>query len=469
MRCRGGFGCEIRPPAECGCRTTRHAPAERVILGQRLLPTAHGIEIANSLRMHDRRSRVGGSLLDVEDHRGTGRRDGPGPGKSTLVEQLQWPQEAAPRGAVPASDVDAGAKAEDSMLVAAESYESQAQATLRGASGTQPTNASPPFPLPKYDERDDAPDRAHYAKQDKHYNKEVHNNKKKGSGKGQRNRVGVRYPGKDIYRLKKGISAAPRYLVRSDGGCEQVDVVTPKMALSINPVGHKALDIQLPGARHPSSVDCIFVFAEGYGTAWLPMRFLRGDRKYDDGLRAETKRAARKMPDAASKAQRANAAHYVFAPAGDAIANADAHDDKKFVLENQKTTTRGNRVSDYLQHEVPTHWAGASEGSTSARMRAYYNISMNLPSNTDGDRVAPVAIDTAVPGDSFFVAPDKIFHQEIAIYDPRHKDESRKKARKTTHRQTWVFGHVGKVVNGKVEPDEARRGWVPLRCLKPAP
>lgn len=80
---------------------------------------------------------------------------------------------------------------------------------------------------------------------------------------------------------------------------------------------------------------------------------------------------------------------------------------------------------------------------------------MNLPSQG----TPPVAIDTTKPGDVFFIPDGKQFRREIAIYQLR--------GTRSRRRQTWVYGMVGKQDAQRTwQPDDKRRGWVPLRVVK---
>jgi hypothetical protein len=82
---------------------------------------------------------------------------------------------------------------------------------------------------------------------------------------------------------------------------------------------------------------------------------------------------------------------------------------------------------------------------------------MNLPS----DHAPPVAVDTAIAGDSFFVMRDKSFHRQTPVYE-----NGKHRSNKLLH---WVFGHLGMLdAHGKLVPDPSRRGWVPLRVLADA-
>lgn len=76
-----------------------------------------------------------------------------------------------------------------------------------------------------------------------------------------------------------------------------------------------------------------------------------------------------------------------------------------------------------------------------------YNVCLNLPSSD----APPVAVDVVLPGHTFFV----LRHAEVKTYralgQPRDHGT-----------MTWVFGFLGYVHGGRMEPNPRRCGWVPL-------
>jgi len=89
--------------------------------------------------------------------------------------------------------------------------------------------------------------------------------------------------------------------------------------------------------------------------------------------------------------------------------------------------------------------------------RSLVSLVMNLPERD----TPPIAIDTLLAGQSFFVMKDSSFHRDSPLYlnGKRH----------TNVLEKWVFGYVAmQDAHNRLRPDPNRRGWVPLRALADA-
>lgn len=210
-------------------------------------------------------------------------------------------------------------------------------------------------------------------------------------------------------------------------------------------------------------VTCVLTWIDGQTAAWIPVTAIEGNtNQILNAVKARAKRwnpgQVSKDPQKIAKASK----QYVFR--NDRVGQAiTPHGDDGDVL--RPGAKGGDNVSHYLGKDMkkegfdaPTQTdQGFTEKQLGSRVtRSVVPICMNLPSG----HVPPVALDTAQAGESFFVMRAKQFHQETPVFES--------KQRKTRVLMKWVFGHVGMVENGKVVPDPARRGWVPLRTLADA-
>jgi len=145
----------------------------------------------------------------------------------------------------------------------------------------------------------------------------------------------------------------------------------------------------------------------------------------------------------------------------DAVGEADPIDKRHDGRVLAPGAKGGDNVSHYLEKGIGKPEFDAAGKLTGKRVKKHFvAVCMNLPEG----RTPPVAIDTALAGDSFFAFNDKKFHREVAVYENG--------ASKSYVRQTWVFGHLGRAKGGtgpdaaEMEPDPHRAGWVPLRVLR---
>ncbi len=285
-----------------------------------------------------------------------------------------------------------------------------------------------------------------WAQQDRYNRGGVRANRLK-NRKTQIDRAGVRVNGRDQFSINE--ATAPRFTIVSGSMTRQLDVVKRadikrgSRRLAINPAHTRKL---LIGA---SRVDCVLTWHGSKGAAWLPIKSLKGDQTFHTRVKADVNKRARTwQPKAASVAHVStflisNGANPKSAREG--AAKATERDERRYIRPNQKAAG-GNQVADYLQTE--------NRGSK-------VNITLNLPSPgaKPGTTTAPVAVDVAQVGDHFFVPHGRTFVREISVF--------KRRATRSNERQTWVYGFVGKNVNGKFVPDPARRGWVPLRMIHP--
>lgn len=226
------------------------------------------------------------------------------------------------------------------------------------------------------------------------------------------------------------------------------------MRLALNPAMPRQLNID------GQDTWCVlsWIDGEGGGAAWLPVKNLVGNTsqiRHDVGDLAKREGPLTKL---------APSTPYLIRD--DAVGQADEQDlkrDKHGTPHGRVLSAgakSGDNVSHYLEKDIrkPEFQGSTPTGHTVSR--GFVAICMNLPEG----RPPPVANDTALAGDTFFVFNDKKFHREVAVYENG--------AHLSHRRQTWVFGHAGKQHGGTgpdaatMAPDPARAGWVPLRVLK---
>lgn len=259
--------------------------------------------------------------------------------------------------------------------------------------------------------------------------------------KHQLQRPGIRVKGKDKFKVKGG--AQLRYLITDDNQVKVADRVTNKSSsgkandIAIN-IAHTRKLVLEPGKP---AVECVLVFVRGRGAAWMPMSGL------DTGTDTSTLR--KKVNDAAKKHQPRHVPkgtsfkRYTFVKK---VPASGIDDD--YIQPNR--THGADMVDHYLKRTVDTG-LGKFGGPNK---RSYYNVSLNLPQK----KAPPTAVDTAEPGAPFFVAQGKEFERQVSVF-------GEKKSKAKSH-FAWVFGYLGKKDGKDWVPDEARRGWVPKRCLE---
>jgi hypothetical protein len=264
---------------------------------------------------------------------------------------------------------------------------------------------------------------------DKHHHKK----------KGQVGRPGLRYHGKDVFKIK---ADAPRYHIVSGSRAAQFDVVSKHdvdhdhQRLCINPTHSR--DLFLGSDTHKTW--CVLAwYGGGHGSAWIPVHLLEGNTA---AIRRAVNKLAKHDDPKKANVHKTHLRHYVFRADGDPIARADNKDKNRFAGPHQRGVA--NHDSDYLQH-------AANVGHPS-----YINVCLNLPSK----HAPAVAGDVALPGEHFFVALGGSFRREVPMYRA-HKW-------KPDFSQTWVYGFCGKQENGAWVADHNRPGWVPLRTLDKA-
>jgi hypothetical protein len=229
------------------------------------------------------------------------------------------------------------------------------------------------------------------------------------------------------------------------------------MRLALNPSMPRQLLI------NGSETWCVlsWIDGEGGGAAWLPLHALKGDTKRLTQIHHDVDRRAHREDPSLKLSP---STPYIIRD--DAVGQADAQDNPKD--KHGKTHGRvlapgarsGDNVSHYLEKDItkPDFTNGQPNGKTVKR--GFVALSMNLPEG----RTPPVAVDTALAGDTFFAFNDPKFHREVAVYENG--------AHQSHRRQTWVFGHLGMQKGGSgpdkatMVPDPNRAGWVPLRVLK---
>lgn len=261
------------------------------------------------------------------------------------------------------------------------------------------------------------------------YNRDVVHSQPKRDAQ-QVNRPGVRVGGRDLWKVVGG--TALRYRITSGRRTEVFDQVTNQMRICLN-VGYRNLLID--GAATP----CVFVWADGRGSAWLPVRSLEGGDAR--ALRTAVRKQASWTP--AQVPSGARFERYRFGDGG--RAQPTAHEDGRHAYINHAQKGDANKLEHYLERTTADGRGG---------QHSYFTVSMNLPQAD----APPVAFETAVPGEAFFVPKGASFRRRVGVFEHAAMDPG--------HHEVWVYGYLGKDgAGGKRVPDAARRGWVPLRVL----
>ena len=282
-------------------------------------------------------------------------------------------------------------------------------------------------------------------------------------------RPGLRVHGKDEFHLRGEF--AYRYQIVNGSKAVACDKIWEKelqhgfektgQRLALNPARPRLLVIE------GELVWCVMSWAGGQSAAWIAIRDLRG--KFADIKNTASKKAKAWNPKDVGRKKRDSAVEMKFRPVGDSVASSDkSKDDHRYIVPGQKSKD-GNEVGDYLAKDVMRrNRPGGKAASQSKKLEAKHGGALeieggmrdliSITGNLPHDKTPPVAIDVARPGiDSFFVPKGKTFRREISLYK-RH-------AKKSTLRQTWVFGFVGRDEGNHKVADKDRRGWVPLRVL----
>jgi hypothetical protein len=311
----------------------------------------------------------------------------------------------------------------------------------------------------------------HDAKRDRYNDPDVVANERARGNPHQISRPGLRVKNRDEFHLRG--EYAYRYQIVSGNKAVPVDKIWEKelqhgrsedgQRLALNPSAPRRLVIGGVGGW------CVMSWAGEQSAAWIAIKDLKG--KFADIKGKASTMSKRWNPKDAGKAKRDGAKEMKFRAVGDPLTKKDRIDETHYIIPAQQGKD-GNEVGDYLAKDVLRRSKPGVTGraaSESKRLeRAAGNKPLALPGgerdvisivgNLPHDRTPPVAIDVAQPGvDSFFVPKGKTFRREISLYK-RYKTKS-------TLRQTWVFGYVGKDQGNRKVADKARRGWVPLRTL----
>lgn len=370
--------------------------------------------------------------------------------------------DAADEASAPAPE----AEARDASDAEQDAEQEAASPDRDGPDGPTATAAAARSPIPRapanagaHDrpyERDAKKKTAHFAKEDKYNRGSVKTNKMRSKYHVARPgiRVGGEQRGRDLFTLTLAKATARRFtFVNVDGRsvAREFDTVTKSKLTVVNwkfdkkpqPKGKTRLLLN-PAMPRKLEIDgkqklCVFSWVGGASAAWIPVSDLvmPGHSRAEilAAVRARTKKSRpARAPDSMKKVE------FVFRPKGD-IGEADPGDRQRMLGPNHGQG--GNDVSHYLGKTI--------------RNNTLYPVAQTLPQ----DDAAVLACETALAGDRFFVPEDKQFVREVGVY--------KKGAKKTTRRQVWVYGFLGKVENGKSVADRTRAGWVPLRTLMPAP
>jgi hypothetical protein len=205
-----------------------------------------------------------------------------------------------------------------------------------------------------------------------------------------------------------------------------------------------------------TSALCVLTWVDGLGAAWMRT----ADLEHGDQIaHAAAARASREDPASGGDAEQLLHRTQRFVIRNDDVGEANAGDHpngKDRVLGPGETG--GDNVSHYLVKDERKPGFDASGKPLGKNVtRSFVAICMNLPEHG----VPPIAIDTALAGDSFFAMRDRSFYRQVAVYANG--------AHKSSIEQTWVFGHLAmQDASGTLVPDPARRGWVPFRTLAQA-
>ena len=314
----------------------------------------------------------------------------------------------------------------------------------------------------------------HQAKRDKYNKPGIKSDK---VGKDVAARPGViqnKKSGRDgVFMLKN--ATATRYLFVNHGGtnvAEPYDVVEKKDLARHNyknadhsqdAKGRTKRLLLNPAAPRKLSINgqervCVLSWIDGMTAAWIPVGDLEGSTaSIVSAVKARSNKwdPARVSND--PDALHAKSKRYVIRndKVGQTTPGDEPHHKPKVLEAGAKG---GDNVSHYLSKDLRKP-AFDAKGDRIAKnvTRSVAAITMNLPSHD----APPLACDTAEAGQSFFVMRAKTFHRSVAVFANG--------AHQSSVLQTWVFGHIAmRDANGKLVPDPARRGWIPLRVLAEA-
>ena len=92
-----------------------------------------------------------------------------------------------------------------------------------------------------------------------------------------------------------------------------------------------------------------------------------------------------------------------------------------------------------------------------------YNVLVNLPQPATPDQreAPPVAADSALPNDVFFLAKGSQFRRLVPTYAAGAKRPTSR-----NHFLPFVYGYLAKHTNNHFRPDRERRGWVLANVLR---
>lgn len=226
------------------------------------------------------------------------------------------------------------------------------------------------------------------------------------------------------------------------------------MRLALNPAEPRKLSID----GHEKWCVLSWVDGGGGGAAWIPVSELKGNTHQ---IRVDV---AKEAKHEAPSHKLSPSTPYIIRD--DAVGHADTTQDEP-KDKHGKSHGRvlapgakgGDNVSHYLEKDISKSAFDHGKPTGGTETRRFVALCMNLPEGP----TPPVAVDTALAGDTFFAFNDAKFHREVAVYENG--------AHHSKRRQMWVFGHLGKH-DGKgkdpdaMVPDPARAGWVPLRVLR---
>lgn len=365
----------------------------------------------------------------------------PAVGKSSRVDELQRSLEASPiyrldrtSVAIPA---DAGVQADDAQEAAQAEPSPMTEVgheELR-ALGVEPRIEPSDATVPSAASMPNVGNPHHMADQDDFNRNSVASHDKQNNR--QLNRPGVRFhTHKGDIDLLYPKRSAHRYVI------DNHDQFIPKGEM-IHP--HTPVAFNLAPLRKHDGRTYALTWVNGGGSLWTSLSVFRDDDNLKDQIHAQS---AGVLPS--DKVGSALSARWVFrhvhdAPSADSQKLAANKD--RYVLPNKPAGDKENKLDHYGYR--PTH---------------LYNVLLNLPQAAEASagEAPPVAVDSAVPGWSFFVASGAQFRRQVPVFRGGQSEPDRDAF------VTFVYGFLGQATRQGEQRDLHRRGWVPAGVLKPA-
>jgi hypothetical protein len=230
-------------------------------------------------------------------------------------------------------------------------------------------------------------------------------------------RPGVRFGGPNGVDILHPKVVAHRWLIDDHGVGHARDLVTPNTSVAFN----------LAPLLHRGGETWALTFVKGKGALWMSLNAFRDAGNIEQTIRTQ---AVPVLPSANVGA----AARRVFRSASSSDGMANYKD--LYILPGKGGLE--NKL-DHYRYRGNTH---------------LYNVLLNLPQTASPgqNEAPPVAVDSAQPGWSFFVAAGAKFRRQVPLFNAGSDAP--------TLFVTFVYGFIGKTTRQGEQRDVNRRGWV---------